>query len=392
MKKTLLAASLIALASTALVGCGDKQPDCNSDAFSKSIVDQIGENLFSTNNDPQYKFTDKDDFIKRNHIELRNIKETSADDKNHTKVCSFDISIQPLAPMTSRFEVKNQSVAVSIDKDGKEVASTRSNYGYGMMDTMERVEMGKPSKEQQEAIDALKKQQEEQKNKDEAIKKEVTSVSLDQYKFISDEDLTWLYLARAENKSDKDMLSLTSAAYYNEQDEFKKKDIEKAEIPAMHEKLNNYKKIKYIKFVSVIGGKLNVKLDTLSGGPVMNNFLVGTMPSKYDFDKQVYPLTMNGCPTGMSSNGIAVNNQNVKVEWEKETALASCVIKPKDEAQAREWNEVFKAEEFVSGHDNYATIYLALKDGLNQHGLLDATLVRVDVNYNGAHPLKLQSE
>lgn len=392
MKKKLLAASLLVLSTATLVGCGDKQPDCNSETFSKSIVDQIGENLFSTYSDPNVKFTDKNDFIKRNHIELRNIKETSASEKNHTKICSFDISIQPLAITTSRYEVKKQSVALTLDHDGKEVVSTRSNYGYGMMDSMERVEMGKPSQEQQEAINTFKKQEEEKKSKAEDFKKQVNAIPIEQYQFISNQDLTWLYLARSVKKDDKEILSLVNSKYYNETDDFKKKDIERTEIPAMHDKLDSYKKIKYIKFVSAMGARLNINLSTISGGPVMNYFSPGAMPSKYDFDKQEYPLTMGGCPTGVVSNGIAVNDQNVKVEWLTDTAIASCIFKPKDETQAREWNDLFKAEEYIPNHDNYAVIYLALNDELNNDKLLQGTLVRVDVNYGGDHPLKLQSQ
>lgn len=395
MNKKLIAASLVGLASTVLVGCGDKQPDCNSETFSKSIIDQVGTNLFSSINNTEYsayKFTDKDDFIKRNHLELRNIKETSADEKNRSKVCSFDISIQPAVPMTSRFELKNQSVAVTIDKDDQEVISTQSNYGYGMMDAMERVETGKPTKEQQEAIDTLKKQEEEKKKQEEDLKKQIGSLSADQYKFISNQDLTWLYISRLEKKNDKEILSLTNANYYNENDEFKKRDIEKAEIPALHQKIEDYKKVKYIKFVSVMGGELSLKLETISGDPVMNSFNAGSMPSKYDFEKNAYPLTMNGCPAGITASGIARNNQNVHVEWYKESALTSCTLKPKDETQAREWNDIFKAEYLKPGHNNYSTIYLALKDKLGDQGNLEAILTRVDVNYNGEHPLNLQSE
>ncbi|MCY7168901.1 hypothetical protein MK528_11115, partial [Streptococcus gordonii] len=75
-----------------------------------------------------------------------------------------------------------------------------------------------------------------------------------------------------------------------------------------------------------------------------------------------------------------------------DTAVTNCQLKPKDEAQAREWNDIFKAEQYAFRHENYAVISLALNDELTEDGLLGATLVRVEVNYNGDKPLKLTTQ
>lgn len=394
MKKRVFTASLLAVATMTLAGCGDKQPDCNSEEFTNAVIEQVGGSLFSQYNDPDYKFTDKQDFIKRNHIELRNIKEVSADEKSQTKMCSFNISMQPVGPTSVRGEVKNQSLTVSIDNQGKQVPIMPSNYGYGMLRSMERVELNKPSKEQAEEIEKYKKKIEAEKKQKEAFKAQILSVPLDKYQFISSDDMTLLYLSRVEKMDDKQMLNLVSAAYYNEHDEFAKRDLEKALIPELYEKLKKYKEVKYIKYISSFAGanRMHTTFNTISGNKVLDILDGSAFPAEYDFNKQQYSLLMSGCPTGNTSNAIIRNSQNIKLEMKQDETLASCVFKPKDEAEARAWNDVFKKERFSFKHDNYATIYVALKDKLNDNNRLDGTLVRVDVDYNTDTPLHLKAE
>ncbi|MEG1212089.1 MAG: hypothetical protein RSE29_13300 [Leclercia sp.] len=387
MKKQILATTLITLVSAALVGCGDKQPDCASEAFSNAIIDRVGENSFLNYRDSDIKFSDKDDFIARNHIELRNIKEVSANEKAQMKTCSFDISIQPVGPLTSRFESKNHQASVVIDNNGKEAISAASNLGHSLMEDAELVERGKPTKEQQEALVAFKKQEGEKEKKAADFKNQVLAVPAAEFKFISEPDLTWLYLARAENIDNKEMLKLVDAQYYNEQDEFKKRDMEKTAIPAMLDKMKEYKQVKYIKLVSP-QGTFKDKFTTISGDPVMERFLPGVFPEKYNFEKQVYPLGLDGCPDVPSIRNNLANMQSVMMEWDTKSSLTTCEIKPKDEDEARAWNEIFQAERYQSSHNNYGVVYFALNDEL-ESGHLQATLVRADVNYNGEHPLKL---
>ena len=391
MKKKILATTLLTLVSAVLVGCGDKQPECTSEAFSKAIVDRVGDNLFRNYNDTDVKFKDKDDLIARNHIELRNVKEVSADEKAQSKVCSCDISIQPVGPLTTRFESRNHQASVLIDNNGKEVISAASNLGHSLMEDPDIAERGKPSKEQQEALDAYKKQKEEQEKKAADFKKQVLAVPAEDYKFISDEDFTWLYLARAKNIDNKEMLNLVDAKYYNEQDEFKKRDIEKTAIPAMLDKLEEYKKIKYIKFISAERDPKG-QFPTVSGGPVMVKLLPGIFPEKYNFEKQVYTLTLDGCPDVPSIKNLMVNTQNVMMAWDTEASLTTCQIKPKDEAEARAWNDIFQTEKSQYGHNNYGVVYFALNDELDDSGHLKSVLIRADVNYNGEQPLKLTTQ
>lgn len=391
MKRRILLPSVMVLLSSALAGCGDKQPDCNSESFSKSVIDLIGDNLFRSYDETDVKFSDKEDFIRRNHLELRNIKETSADEKNQTKICNFDVSIQPVAPVTYRLELKNQSATAAIDSNGKEVISAATNLGYGMLDDAERVERGNPSKEQQEALDALKKQEKARQDKTDALKKEVLNFPAEKYQFVSEKDLTWLFLARVKNLDPKEMLNLVDGEYYNEQDEFKKRDMEKVAIPAMMEKIEQYKRIKFIKLVSA-SSKLDMKLDTISGAPVLETFVPGSFPDKYDFEKQVFRLSLGGCPETGDGGFSLTTRQNIKIRWDSETSLSSCTLKPKDETEARAWNEIFQEEQYQSGHNNYVALYLALNDNLDSSGSLDAILVRADVNYNGRQPLRLTTQ
>lgn len=391
MQKKLLAVSLLAFSSAALVGCGDKQPDCGSDTLSKTVTEKVGEELLSNMRNSDLKFADVADLVKQNHIELRNMREISADEKNQTKTCAFSVSVQPVDGGSARYEAKDMSATIAIDSEGKEVVSTHPSIGYAVVKKMERVEVNNPSDEQKAYLEARKKKEQEKKEKEEQFKKQVLAVPADQYKFISSEDLTWLYLARNSKLDDKAMLNMVSAKYYNESDEFAKKDIEKSEIPAMKAKLQEYKALKYIKFVSS-QSQLKTTFDTVSGAPVLNVFVPGAMPEKYDFDKQLYPLTIGGCDKDGLTNYFVGNNQNVKVEWLADTAVTNCQLKPKDEAQAREWNDIFKAEQYAFRHENYAVISLALNDELTEDGLLGATLVRVEVNYNGDKPLKLTTQ
>jgi hypothetical protein len=399
MKKIIFTASLLAVATMALSGCGDKQPDCNSEEFSNAVVEQVGGSFFTQYNNPayqfiDYKFTDKQDYIKRNHIELRNIKEISADEKSQTKVCSFDISMQPVGPTSVRGEIKNQSLTVSINNEGKQVPIMPSDYGYGMLRSMKRVELNKPSKEQTEEIEKYNKKMEAEKKEKEAFKAKILSVPLDKYQFISSEDMTLLYLSRAEKMDDKEMLNLVSAAYYNEHDEFAKRDLEKTLIPELYAKLRKYKEVKYIKFISSYAGvnRMQTTFTPISGKKVLDIRDGSAFPDKYDFNKQQYSLIMGGCPTANLFKAFIRNSQNIRLVMHKDESLASCVFKPKDETEARAWNDVFKKEQYSLKHDNYATIYVALKDKLNDNNRLDGTLVRVDVDYNTDTPLHLKAE
>ncbi|MCZ3384991.1 hypothetical protein O3S68_22215 [Kosakonia sp. SOY2] len=398
MNNKVILPSVLFLITTLLVGCGDKQPDCGSSSFSKLVLDLVGGNAFSyyKSHSDDYgidaiKFSDKDDYIQRNHIELRNIRESSSNEKNQQKTCNFDISIQPAGPITNRLELKNQTAVVSIDNEGKEVISAASNLGYSILNDAESVERGHPSKEQQEALDTLKKKEAEQQKKTQQLKNEVLMTPAEGYHFISEKDLTWLFISRAKNLTQKEMLNLTNAQYYNEQDDFKKRDIEKTAIPAMMEKVEQYKNIKFIKFITA-QGQTEISQATISGDPVLDMFLPGSFPEKYDFDKNVFPLTFAGCPQQNSGGYTYTSRQNISINWDAETSLSSCMLKPKDEGEARSWNEIFQQEKDEMRHNNYVVHYFALNDELDSSGRLQAMLVRSEVNYNGAHPLKLTTE
>lgn len=193
------------------------------------------------------------------------------------------------------------------------------------------------------------------------------SLPLSQYLKVPATDaafLTKLVVAMATPPfGDEEKLDLLSANYYNEKDGFKKRDIAKAELPAINAKLNRLKNMHYISIpLQVHEAEYPIKLDPLN---------LALWLDSYDFASKSFPIIGSASQQDCFA-WHAFNNQGVGLQTSN-TNLP-CALKITDEAMARRIEDVNKHLNL----DLKGTVYLYVSER-NRKMLGRVTHVRLEL-------------
>lgn len=220
------------------------------------------------------------------------------------------------------------------------------------------------------------------------------------YKYREDESkldsypwLTSFFIAQSgRDFSDEEVLNLLSVEYYNEQDRFRKKELEKELLPVLNEEIDSYKsKIYYVKapilgipqsyntpqeadlsvqLKSEVVDKLNEENTKLD---YENDIVIGPTLQPYNFESKAFPLFF--CDFSwkiFNSQGIAVSGANPN------GYICQDEIKVEDQETARKIEKLINENRIISIGTAYYTVG---PDTVAENSTLSAKLVFAEVDF-----------
>jgi len=403
MKKNSLSLSVLA-AALVLAGCDGKTQSinaisCDNPQIKINAIENIAKSAWDSLTDKQKSFfKNYDDFVKQNHITLSFKHERKADsaipgeyDGPDNKFCVFSYKALPVLNKGKEIDDEFTAKLSKADDGSAFIVANPKQMKFAKSSD------AKPTTEQT-AFDAFvngeqRREYAQQQSELSDKAKTYRTVPLNDYHYVSSEQLKLAYVANNPHLSDDEKMTLLSDKYRNSADQFTKNDLVKSDLPRLLAQAEQYKTVRYIKYIvsDTASKPAGIPADAvyLNEHPseVDSPFY---LPQKYDFEDKTFSVEKGiGCEASghmrYSGFNITIFSNAYAVIVPKENVLLACTARPADETQARQWSKVFS-----SGNTSfYQIMYVAIDDWkpYRENGLVRnnvrSFLTHVDFHFTG---------